>query len=735
ARAYLLEHQPTHERLLRQIRDTQADFQAWAEYLGNEPLRLFIDTTNPNALLYLQMVMTHLLVVYTQDEQASTWLIEQDAKATSLFGTMRYGFSPALKEALHQEANALLNGLGDITNLATRAGELNAVLNHKDFADRPWMKNLKQPVRDTFKALRELAMGVGKATAETLLLAWVPTDSRLARGQYQNIAALIRNLLIGQILANTPERIRLNEQIASRLQQWKREWHRLSRQIAETRRRWLYPLEPHSRRSTARHLQTMMDALRLHELKLPMLLDFQNNQYARLLQDEIRAFFQSGLDVAKDWHTRAKAWSERLGGFSAAVTWGVILLNFINTALLYHDLTRDGDFSARDIVKVGYSLGYSANLLMAVFVEAPWAVIKEAKPVLIGGYDVGILDRSAAYWKAQGNPVWGEAVRSFRVTLMAVGAFAVVAAVLEIWDIWNDHTNAKTEEEKTALAVKGAAVAVMGLGGSIFLIAGNTLSRNVVFFAMSGWLTIILLIAGLVYLAASLALNYFKQDSIGWWLRKCCWSRSSEYQHAATREEEAEEKLALLNIQLSPQVFIQTTTAYRQQYTAKGGHVKVAVQDGAWIQLRLPESLRGKQIKLNVISSTRPLGFLPTTQTDTPIADIFEERGKFIPAKAFGRLGNERPPRTHSDLGFPIFPAGEDVVWQTWVPLKEEVDYIELQIWYPNDTNTPGQKNQSYLYQIEPSKQGNVAIDGLTHTHLEVSKKNHTDALILALPE
>ncbi|MBX8488227.1 hypothetical protein K5D58_25520, partial [Pseudomonas cichorii] len=142
--------------------DTQSDFQAWAEHLGNDPLRLFIDTTNPNTLLYLQTVMTHLLVVYAQDQQASAWLAEQEASGNSLFGTMRYGFSPALKEALHQEANTLLNGLGDFTNLATRAGELNAALNHQGFADAAWMKKLKQPVQDTFKALRELAGGAGK---------------------------------------------------------------------------------------------------------------------------------------------------------------------------------------------------------------------------------------------------------------------------------------------------------------------------------------------------------------------------------------------------------------------------------------------------------------------------------------------------------------------------------------------------------------------------------------------
>ncbi|MBX8532691.1 hypothetical protein K5D32_23790, partial [Pseudomonas cichorii] len=139
--------------------------------------------------------------------------------------------------------------------------------------------------------------------------------------------------------------------------------------------------------------------------------------------------------------------------------------------------------------------------------------------------------------------------------------------------------------------------------------------------------------------------------------------------------------------------------------------------------------------QLNVISSTRPFGFLPTEETNTPIADKFEEFGKFTPLKEFGRLGNEQKPYRPSDLYFPIFPAGEDVIWQTWVPLREEATYIELQIWYPNEMSASGQKSQSYIYQIELSQEGSMVVDGSIPTQLEVSKKSHANALILALPE
>ncbi|MDO7930280.1 hypothetical protein Q6A51_26275 [Pseudomonas sp. KFB-139] len=372
---------------------------------------------------------------------------------------------------------------------------------------------------------------------------------------------------------------------------------------------------------------------------------------------------------------------------------------------------------------------------MAVFVEAPWAVIKNATPVLIDGKSIGILDRSSAYWKAQGNNAWGDAIRGFRSTVVALGAFAVAAAVLELWDIWDDHKNARTSEEKTALVVKGFAVLAMGAGGVTQLIAGLTLSRAAVFFVMSTWVTIGILIAGFVYLIASMVLNYFKQDSVGWWLRKSCWSRSPEHRHTDTQEGKLEEKRALLEIQLSPQILIKSTVEYRQKYIGKVGYVDIPIQNGAWIQIRLPEVLRGQCVQLNVISSTRPFGVLPTVEADTPIVDAFEKRGKFAPLKEFGRLGSERPPYKSPDLYFPIFPAGEDVIWQTWVPLREDATYIELKIWYPNEVSASEQKAQSYLYQIELSQEGSMVVDGSTLTQLEVSKKSRANALALALPE
>ncbi|POQ03031.1 toxin VasX [Pseudomonas syringae] len=736
ARQYLQQHLPTGDTLLQQVRDTQSDFRQWSTHLGTEPLKLFVDTTHPESLLYLQTVMLNLQIIYAQDNAASAWLAEQEANDSSLFGTLRYGFSPALKHALHQEANALLNGLGDITNLATRIGELNGTLNHQGFADKPWMKALKQPVQDTFKALGQLASNAGKATFESILLAWVPIDSRLAVGKQQNIVVLIRTLLIGQILLDSKARIAIDQKMFTKLKSWISEWRVLNKQISDTRRSWLYPTAYNPRKSIASHLRALEQELRLHELSMPSLLDYQNNQYAKQLQDEIRLHFQSGKAITKEWLGTARRWLDGLGGIAGSITWGVIMLNFINTAFTYRDLTRDGDFSAKDIGKVTYGLGYSFNLLMAVFVEAPWAVIRDATPLSVGGYNIGILDKSAAYWKARGNAVWGDAIRGFRVSMVAMGGFGLAAVTLEIFDVADDFYAAKTPEEKNVIIVKGISVFTMGVGSTFQLMGGLSPASAFATVAMSSWFSVALLIIGSIYLFTTMTLNYFKQDSVGWWLRKCCWSRTLDYRYAETAQGEHEEVRALMEIKLSPQVYVKSTVYYENRYLGKGDHYSVAVQNGAGVQVHLPNLIRGQSVHFNIVSSKRPWGVLPVEKIDDPLHQTFLDRGQFRKAEQFGKLTNTPLGKASEDFTYPLMPPdNEDLIWETWVPLDKDATYLELQIWYPASLLDPGEEDRSYLFQMQLSPKGDTAIDGLAAVELEVKTSNRAGTLTLEVAE
>ncbi|RMV80428.1 putative Membrane protein, partial [Pseudomonas caricapapayae] len=464
------------------------------------------------------------------------------------------------------------------------------------------------------------------------------------------------------------------------------------------------------------------------------LLDFQNNQYARQLQDEIRLHFQSGKAIAKDWLSTAKRWLDGLGGIAGSITWGVIMLNFINTAFTYSDLTRDGDFSAKDIGKVAYGLGYSFNLLMAVFVEAPWAVISTAKPLSIGGYDIGILDKSATYWKARGNAVWGDAIRGFRGSMVAMGAFGIAAAALEAIDISNDLSKLKTSAEKNATVIKGLAVAAMGLASFAQLLTGISLASRLTTVVMSPWFSLALLIAGTIYLLATMVLNYFKQDSVGWWLRKCCWSKTSEHRHANIVQGQNDEIRDLLKIQLSPKIYVKSTVHYENRYLGKGDYISVAVQDGVGIQVLLPGTLRGLSVRVNVISSKRPWGVLPVEKIDRSIQEDFLDRGNFRNVKQFGTLTNKPAGKAYEVFTYPLMPPqNEDVVWETWVPLDKDASYLELQVCYPPHLLSYGQSDMDYLFQLELDSKGSTSFDGLAEAELEVKSSSRAGVLTLEI--
>ncbi|MEQ4186531.1 hypothetical protein ABNM43_24080, partial [Pseudomonas syringae] len=465
-------------------------------------------------------------------------------------------------------------------------------------------------------------------------------------------------------------------------------------------------------------------------------LDFQNNEYAKLLQDEIRQYFQSGKTLAKDWLAQAKRWTNRLGGTAGSITWGVIMLNFINTALTYRDVTRDGDFSAKDIGKVTYGLGYSFNLLMVVFVEAPWSVIRDATPVLIDGKNVGVLDRSSAYWKAKGNATWSDAIRGFRVSMVAMGGFGVAAVTLELFDITDDFYAAKTPEEKNTIIVKGISIFAMGVGSTFQFIAGLSPASTFTIVAMSPWFSVALLVIGSIYLFTTMALSYFKQDSVGWWLRKCCWSRTLDYRYPETVKGESEEVRALMEIQLSPQVYVKSTVHYESRYLGKGDHYSVAVQNGVGVQVRLPNLVRGQSVHFNVISSKRPWGVLPVQKIDDPLHEAFLAHGQFRKAEQFGTLTNKPAGKASEDFTYPLMPPeNEDLIWETWVPLDKDATYLELQIWYPSNLIHPGEEDQGYLFQMELGTRGDTAIDGLAAVELEVKTSSSVGTLTLEVAE
>ncbi len=234
----------------------------------------------------------------------------------------------------------------------------------------------------------------------------------------------------------------------------------------------------------------------------------------------------------------------------------------------------------------------------------------------------------------------------------------------------------------------------------------------------------------------TMALNYLKQNSVDWWLSRCCWSRTIDYRYAETAKGENEEIRALMEIQLSPQVHVKSTVHYESRYLGKGDYYSVAVQNGAGVQVRLPNLLRGQSVHFNVISSKRPWGVLPVEKIDQPIYEAFLDRGQFRNTEQFEALTNKPAGKASEDFTYPRMPPeNEGLIWETWVPLDKDATYLELQIWYPANLLNPGKNERSYLFQMELGTTGYAAIDGLAAVELEVNASSRIGALTLEVAE
>jgi len=740
ARDYSETQRARLKTLRARVTETQEDIKVIAEWTGTEPMRLFIDTTNPTSLLCLLEVASDLLCNLSQDLSFSSWLQKEEEKSKTLFGLARFGFSHSIKQALTDEANRLMQGASDFTALAGRAGELNGFLNHETLAEKPWIKALAEPAQLTLNALADLAKGAGKTALENIQLAFLPVDSRLSKGAVGDSAALmLRNLVMGHLLLSHPEKLQINEDFAQRHAAWRADLKK-GRDLYQTaQHRWLYQAKEYDRRATAKLMQDIQHELKRHLLNEPKPFDYHSKRYAEAMQNKISTFFARNGQLTQEWTHQAKAWSAEHGLNAAAITWGIAAINLFNTMITYEIASRDGELSKKDWAKIGSATAYTGNALMAVFVETGWGAMKDLGAFDEKGKYKNITQQSASQWRRLGRPEFGKLIKGFGPKLVGLGGFAVVAASLELWDIFDD-IQAATGLRRSVLQVKGAAVTGMiGLGGAssfagFWAVAGQ---GKYAAYVMSPWFLATTAIIGLVYLFATYALNYLRQDVVGEWLNKCSWSRHS----GARFENEQEENHAFWEIQLRPTLFVKPTTEMKLTNSGDLGFRVEEVHSGAWLQLRIPAALRGTIIKVNLLTSYRPSHMMPVIALGGSLQRYFLQYGAPESTSQWGNTPNKKAEFLRNNQLCKSLPQpGEDIIWQTWIPIGEKSKYVEVQVWYATEVLPAKKIDRGYRFQMELLADG-ASVDeerrlpSSSDSPLEVEKLGgRDDSAILPVP-
>lgn len=701
ARDYTDVQQAQLKILRGRVVETQQDVKALGEYIGTDPIRLFIDTTHSTSLLCLLDVVSDLLCNLSQDVGISHWLQKEEEKSKTLFGLTRFGFSQPIKDAITAEANRVMQGVSDITALVGRAGELNSFLTHDALAEKPWIKALSEPARMTLNALVQLAKGAGKATLENIQLAFFPVDSRLVGGAVnQNAALILRNLLVGHVLLDHPEKMQINEDFGKRHAAWKADLNKGRDLYKTAQSRWLYQANVYDRRVTAKLMQDIQRELKLHLIKEPLLFDYRSQRYGQVMQNKIANSFAAYGQLTKEWSQQAKAWSAEQGLNAGAITWGIAAVNLLNTFVTYETASRDGELNKKDWAKVASAAAYTGNALMAVFVETGWRAMKDLGDFDEGGKFIKITRRSAADWTRRGRPELGRSIKGFGPRLVGLGGLAVVAASLELWDILDDLRGA-TGLNSTMLQLKGWAVSIMVAGGMAQLLAGAFATAGdglLVAAVMSPWFVGGLFIVGLLYLFMVFSLNHLKRDVIGDWLSKSTWSR-----YPAERfKNQHEENLTFQEIQLSPVLFVKPTMGMKLVDVGELGYQVREVPTGAWLQLRTPAALRGETIHVNLMTSYRPSSLMPVKALSGTLQKDFISNGSSEPVSQWGQTP-DREFQAHQGIQLcnALPSPEEDVIWQTWIPVADRAKYLEVQVWYPQEVLSTRAGDIGYRFQFE----------------------------------
>jgi hypothetical protein len=503
ARDFTEARQPQLNSLKQHITQTQDDIKAIGEHIGTDPMRLFIDTTNVTSLHCLLDLTAELLCSLSQDVSFSRWLQKEEERSRTLFGLTRFGFSAPIKEAMTNEANRLMSGISDFTALAGRAGEINGFLNHDAIAAHPWIRVLSEPVQLTLQALTELAKGAGKTTLEKIQLAFIAVDSRMS-----DQAIALRNLTIGHLLFSHQDRLKIDEHFNERITAWNKEGDKLRQEKRLIEYRWSNPGGRYDRKRVAEVLVELNEHIEQHNLQRPHLVDYAQNRYLRRLQMEIAHFHKNSAQLAGNWQSHARAFTEQHGLNAGAITWGLVVVNFFNTMATYQLASKDGELNAKDWAKIGSAAAYTGNALMAVFVETAWVGMKGLETEIRDKKIVKITGKSASYWAGTEGRTqsWGKLIRGFSARLIGLGGFAVVAASLESWDIIDDYRSTEFALDKSYLLIKAAAVfGMLGIGvaqtsaGMLALAGYNFLIPLV----MNPWFAAGAVIIGLIYLRRS----------------------------------------------------------------------------------------------------------------------------------------------------------------------------------------------------------------------------------------
>jgi|GEM_PF-5721549 len=307
-----------------------------------------------------------------------------------------------------------------------------------------------------------------------------------------------------------------------------------------------------------------------------------------------------------------------------------------------------------------------------------------------------------------------------------MAVFGIIASGVETLQIFfGKMDKAVTEEEKTALVVKGFSTGLMTIGFGYQLYA-ILFRYSRLAFAFGPWFAWGMAIASLIYLAASYFAEYFHYKGFDLWCARCIWTRNTPYWHD-DEQGRKEEMAALQQILLTPQLFY--IPAPHMTYTLPEMKKPYSYDALLNLYIQMPPLPASSQAEVKVEVPYTPsattrntvlasgvdkadmikqlddnqLWLLPETFA-ADIAFIQQQNDRTVSYDEFtGHVEHNRQSTFSSE---PI--KTDEMVWfsQVWLERFRTSFALQLEVKYPKELLAPRQDDKGYLFEIKaPLKQ------------------------------
>lgn len=707
------------------------DTLAWLDKLSPDADEIFHDVTLVQQSTDLYEHAEKIITLIQEHDKGRNWLVQQLKKPESLFALSFFNFNQNLYKlftraaeeiskdgAINQVGNKQREGgvnLNDklANNILSRVSDTIGVLSDEQLKNWPGFKQMDVVAQKAYGTLQKLFAGTAGRLYENLIIVNLFNFALFQPKELLPYATVITMAPAENM--TVCKNLRFRDEFL----EWTNKVHRIETRIAELSAA-NRELSSKGRTTKADHLENRQQinankaerAMLQSELRnlqaqkpIPFIATVKTEQTFKGTVD----FFykQSGQQAAIDraWDKLESAIKARqattkfINEYKGSVLPAIFVVwNLYNTKQAIAEVKSYPN--PKDYLNVISNIAYLGQAVMTLWMGPLWDRYSKAIIQATTGTRVMTLQNMSKITLANlknSRPFLAAIAPKIITRIGILNGFLAVGSLAELGTVWSDIDSSSNSYEKWGQRLKFTSVAVSALIGV------GSLGNGILFlmfdcaWIFGPWAVAVLFGAGIVYLLASIWIQYFHREGLALWLDNCIWGEDSKWQGNDEQTQLAELK-ALYKVLLEPSVAITPTRKFIDSEIDDNSASFYYKNTGFWLQFALPVELKDNQIAVKTLL-VRGNGLLfANTAMESEYQHFMGRIGKYgvwtDPHKDLGK-DLSLDPITSEDM----LPEAYDYdshmdfnryIYTVWIPYEiKDKTFLGLRLDFPMDFNQP----------------------------------------------